>query len=103
MNVGGVMRAPGINEDQPPPELGQHIVVDNERRHDTARVVHDVDEVNPAECRAELILHATLLIQVLRLHGVRLASNFGRAARDRKSTRLNSSHPSISYAVFCLK
>src|SRR5690348_17533795 len=27
----------------------------------------------------------------------------GRADRDRKSTRLNSSHPSISYAVFCLK
>src|SRR5690348_17384496 len=23
--------------------------------------------------------------------------------KDRKSTRLNSSHPSISYAVFCLK
>src|SRR5699024_11373972 len=26
-----------------------------------------------------------------------------RGARDRKSTRLNSSHVSISYAVFCLK
>src|SRR5690348_18420067 len=26
-----------------------------------------------------------------------------RGRRDRKSTRLNSSHPSISYAVFCLK
>src|SRR5689334_25324040 len=25
------------------------------------------------------------------------------AKRDRKSTRLNSSHSSISYAVFCLK
>src|SRR6266487_4965758 len=25
------------------------------------------------------------------------------ASGDRKSTRLNSSHPSISYAVFCLK
>src|SRR5579885_3819989 len=25
------------------------------------------------------------------------------SARDRKSTRLNSSHVSISYAVFCLK
>src|SRR5690348_17946694 len=25
------------------------------------------------------------------------------STRDRKSTRLNSSHPSISYAVFCLK
>src|SRR5690348_17666304 len=24
-------------------------------------------------------------------------------SEDRKSTRLNSSHPSISYAVFCLK
>src|SRR5207249_9838486 len=27
----------------------------------------------------------------------------GERARDRKSTRLNSSHVSISYAVFCLK
>src|SRR3712207_7379908 len=27
----------------------------------------------------------------------------GRPARDRKSTRLNSSHANISYAVFCLK
>src|SRR4051794_7430399 len=33
------------------------------------------------------------------------AVNAGRAEvrADRKSTRLNSSHPSISYAVFCLK
>src|SRR5438876_1520583 len=28
---------------------------------------------------------------------------FGAIGEDRKSTRLNSSHPSISYAVFCLK
>src|SRR5438067_7389940 len=28
---------------------------------------------------------------------------FGRSKEDRKSTRLNSSHVSISYAVFCLK
>src|SRR3712207_9595401 len=27
----------------------------------------------------------------------------GKAGRDRKSTRLNSSHANISYAVFCLK
>src|SRR5438309_5670495 len=27
----------------------------------------------------------------------------GEQRRDRKSTRLNSSHSSISYAVFCLK
>src|SRR5438309_2992357 len=32
----------------------------------------------------------------------RLLGTFS-AAADRKSTRLNSSHSSISYAVFCLK
>src|SRR5690348_17437593 len=45
-------------------------------------------------------------------HGARVcAARSGRCIRgaggpvlaDRKSTRLNSSHPSISYAVFCLK
>src|SRR6478672_8610454 len=34
--------------------------------------------------------------------GRRLAHR-GTACRDRKSTRLNSSHDQISYAVFCLK
>src|SRR5690348_17445008 len=32
-----------------------------------------------------------------------LPARSDRLLRDRKSTRLNSSHPSISYAVFCLK
>src|SRR2546427_8779288 len=32
-----------------------------------------------------------------------LAANTASSARDRKSTRLNSSHSQISYAVFCLK
>src|SRR2546422_4008468 len=32
-----------------------------------------------------------------------LESSVGRGRRDRKSTRLNSSHGYISYAVFCLK
>src|SRR5437899_3952011 len=35
--------------------------------------------------------------------GPRLARCFGCTKRDRKSTRLNSSHLGISYAVFCLK
>src|SRR5256885_1199305 len=30
-------------------------------------------------------------------------AEFARHVGDRKSTRLNSSHPVISYAVFCLK
>src|SRR5690348_7644682 len=33
----------------------------------------------------------------------RRRSGFAVPPQDRKSTRLNSSHPSISYAVFCLK
>src|SRR5438445_7338963 len=39
-----------------------------------------------------------------RLHAVRPRHvRAGATARDRKSTRLNSSHANISYAVFCLK
>src|SRR2546430_6072826 len=33
----------------------------------------------------------------------RLQTHWPRANSDRKSTRLNSSHSQISYAVFCLK
>src|SRR2546422_7263366 len=41
----------------------------------------------------------------LRLHGARAEGRglAGALLRDRKSTRLNSSHGYISYAVFCLK
>src|SRR5207249_11017583 len=38
-----------------------------------------------------------------RRHIVRPAIQQAHRHRDRKSTRLNSSHVSISYAVFCLK
>src|SRR4051794_41432955 len=40
---------------------------------------------------------------VLEALGLRELSPGAWEASDRKSTRLNSSHPSISYAVFCLK
>src|SRR5437667_3470848 len=49
-------------------------------------------------CRAELILQDEDLRRRNRL--VRAALLL---AGDRKSTRLNSSHITISYAVFCLK
>src|SRR5438477_7959627 len=43
--------------------------------------------------------------EVERLHpgAQRLQGLLAGAGRDRKSTRLNSSHMSIAYAVFCLK
>src|SRR3712207_8698413 len=37
------------------------------------------------------------------LDGLALARIGGVSDKDRKSTRLNSSHANISYAVFCLK
>src|SRR3712207_8991131 len=38
-----------------------------------------------------------------RLHEREKRPHLPRALQDRKSTRLNSSHANISYAVFCLK
>src|SRR5256885_5859786 len=35
--------------------------------------------------------------------GIQTSSHISQSASDRKSTRLNSSHLVISYAVFCLK
>src|SRR6266516_6229770 len=48
-------------------------------------------------------LDLTLDTTVGRLRAARLALVYGRSDEDRKSTRLNSSHRTISYAVFCLK
>src|SRR2546430_17719931 len=36
-------------------------------------------------------------------HAVQIGRTGKSVAKDRKSTRLNSSHSQISYAVFCLK
>src|SRR5207253_8924118 len=44
--------------------------------------------------RAELLVKLKELLEDTRAYGAR---------KDRKSTRLNSSHVAISYAVFCLK
>src|SRR5438876_2667779 len=54
----------------------------------------------------ELIGLAVADLQVVRGATFRAGGHVDRddkIASDRKSTRLNSSHPSISYAVFCLK
>src|SRR5437764_2224044 len=57
------------------------------------------DESQPAEFEGPDVLRVALQPMVQTRHGV------GRPVdlQDRKSTRLNSSHRCISYAVFCLK
>src|SRR3712207_8793894 len=51
--------------------------------------------------------HERRMLEVLRAEHpdavVSISSQVLREYRDRKSTRLNSSHANISYAVFCLK
>src|SRR3712207_7014701 len=58
------------------------------------RVYNGTGEQPRKERRRELRLHQTRNLPPQRARDAR---------RDRKSTRLNSSHANISYAVFCLK
>src|SRR5690606_41715436 len=55
-----------------------------------------------ASVREALEMHVHRLREALANNGLGLAQ-FDVSAQDRKSTRLNSSHVKISYAVFCLK
>src|SRR5699024_12313840 len=61
------------------------------------RVLHDRDFRNIRVARTILQLSISRLLSSL-IRPLRFVSQ-----QDRKSTRLNSSHVSISYAVFCLK
>src|SRR5688572_32685599 len=69
----------------------QDALGDHERRG--ARVVGD-------HAHADLVRRAAAPIALARELGRELDQ---RQQQDRKSTRLNSSHSQISYAVFCLK
>src|SRR3712207_8331178 len=71
----------------------QVLVVDD-RAGGELRVVRDPHDV--AHTRPEVRLDLLEFHQVGALRG-------GVDRQDRKSTRLNSSHANISYAVFCLK
>src|SRR5439155_23487211 len=70
---------------QPQSETKRRLVSYRVRRGDTLGGIADRFSVSPEDMRK----------------WNRLRSN--RVGRDRKSTRLNSSHVAISYAVFCLK
>src|SRR2546430_10094132 len=59
------------------------------------RAVLRLEEKNPTAKKLHQIRAA--------LQGLKASLRRKRPERDRKSTRLNSSHSQISYAVFCLK
>src|SRR5690348_17699371 len=62
-------------------------------------LLYPTDVANIIEFRK--ILNETFAHNLALHHAA--ASLTDKNLKDRKSTRLNSSHPSISYAVFCLK
>src|SRR3712207_8921189 len=65
------------------------------------RVVHRPFEL--FEVSGDPLQGARLVLEGLYLVLVALVVRVPAAFEDRKSTRLNSSHANISYAVFCLK
>src|SRR5699024_12539816 len=68
--------------------------VEENERQILARLYAGADLPEAFFCAHDLL--AISMMKVFRQRGIRRRT-------DRKSTRLNSSHVSISYAVFCLK
>src|SRR3712207_8029313 len=58
--------------------------------------VESVDSIEP-QGQLAVATHAVIMASEV------AAFHLGEHGEDRKSTRLNSSHANISYAVFCLK
>src|SRR3989454_11817625 len=81
---------------------------DHHDRHNADAAHHEGDarehEHHEKKRGGEAIEHTQHLVRREHVEAVGLAhANAPHAPQDRKSTRLNSSHLVISYAVFCLK
>src|SRR5439155_1007908 len=80
---------------------GGHAAREIDRPAEYRRNAQHLDPITVAVLLRELGL---LLLRFLRdADGMHRAADENLEMRDRKSTRLNSSHVAISYAVFCLK
>src|SRR5690348_17894705 len=72
--------------------------------HDALPILHWMPWSDAAFARARAERKPILLdIGAVWCHWCHVMDGESYEDSDRKSTRLNSSHPSISYAVFCLK
>src|SRR5690606_41701634 len=83
-------------------DLVQQTRLDSTYREQAAAFIADVDV--PAESPERKVPDEVLVRRLAAdfRRGLKAGDPVGRL-RDRKSTRLNSSHVKISYAVFCLK
>src|SRR5947208_12045718 len=55
----------------------------------------DLERLGDLDCNRDVVIRRVLVVEE--------GQHLQRSEGDRKSTRLNSSHQIISYAVFCLK
>src|SRR5207253_8786077 len=73
-------------------------------RPNTRQVVTAIEAVKRRARQSKARLSSNTFRSVLRSHRMLRPNILAKyKPRDRKSTRLNSSHVAISYAVFCLK
>src|SRR5690606_40155767 len=84
-------------------DLGQPAIVVNITQQPTANLIETADAIDALlpQLREQLPSDIELHVAVDRTGSVR--ASVREVEIDRKSTRLNSSHVKISYAVFCLK
>src|SRR5690625_5928509 len=87
--------------------LTGHLVLSTLHAKDALGTVHRLLEmgIKPSDLQQSLIAVAALELLPINVNdtAVRRAAILELLDGDRKSTRLNSSHVAISYAVFCLK
>src|SRR5262245_65104491 len=76
-----------------------------ENNTDVQRIILFCDVQRPLSNRVARLINATLGRQFIKAGATQnvAGEHVSLVNRDRKSTRLNSSHLGISYAVFCLK
>src|SRR3712207_8203371 len=67
---------------------------------DLVREFNEHGKIVAAICAAPIVLDKA---DIIKGKNVTSYPGFENELKDRKSTRLNSSHANISYAVFCLK
>src|SRR5438874_6366799 len=92
----GLVREEGCTDDA----LQRHVFFDGQL---AAVVVFGCDVQDAAVHAGNLDAHVSVICCDTHKFARQRAALRAVSARDRKSTRLNSSHVEISYAVFCLK
>src|SRR5690348_2063189 len=94
---------PDVTAFEAEPQMDPRVAQPNALAADARRRVGEPDLVEMRACRGHNVLLESHSRADVTPMPMAHTSPDTRHRRDRKSTRLNSSHPSISYAVFCLK